>query len=373
MTNNPSRFWLKLLLTVVLLAAAGVALAYFLRPVAQVAIVRRGKAVNAKPGSVIVQAEREADLKSQFGGRILRSILRPGTQIKEGEFLVQLDTRALQLDIQKTESDVEAQEKRVAVGSPLDSQIENAREDLAEKDQMRKLGNLSESDFVQQQRAVKQLEQRRALEKIEEQQRLDGLKNALSTERLQLEGMTITAPFDGVVSTVLANKDDIIGGNAPIAHVITTSRLVVAKVSEEDFADIRVDQKASVRFLTYGDPPSNATVTKILPTADPETQRYMVYLAVDIAPEKLVPGITGEVTIDVGEHDHTLLVPRRAVLGHSLYAVSDSRVELRKVELGYVSLTDVEILSGVKEGEPVIVEQLDRYRPGDHVRTEIEK
>ena len=53
--------------------------------------------------------------------------------------------------------------------------------------------------------------------------------------------------------------------------------------------------------------------------------------------------------------------------------MNDGRVELRKVKLGYVSLNEVEILSGAKQGEPVIVEQLDRFRPGDHVRTEIEK
>ena len=68
-----------------------------------------------------------------------------------------------------------------------------------------------------------------------------------------------------------------------------------------------------------------ATVTQILPTADPATQRYVVHLQVDIDPEKLVPGITGEVVIDVGEHDKTLLVPRRALYGRSLLVVNNGR------------------------------------------------
>jgi RND family efflux transporter MFP subunit len=373
MANNPSRFGLKLAGTVLVLAVVGLVAAYLLRSVAVVALVKRQPAPDAKPGSVIVLAERETDLKCAYSGRILRSVLLPGKQIKEGEFLVQLDTRELELDIQKTASDLESQEKRIAVGSPTDSQIISAREELAGKERLWKLGSLAESEYILQQRAVKQLEQRRDLEKIEDQEKLDGLKNALSTKRLQLEGMTLTAPFDGVVSEVLANKDDIIGANAPIAHLITTRRIVEAKISEEDFADIKVGQKASVRFLTYGDPPSNATVTKILPTADPATQRYIVYLDVDIDPVKLVPGITGEVSITVGVHENTLTVPRRAVSGSSVYVVRDGRIELQKVELGYVSLNEVEILSGLKEGEPVIVEQLDRFRPGDHVRMEIEK
>ena len=44
---------------------------------------------------------------------------------------------------------------------------------------------------------------------------------------------------------------------------------------------------------------------------------------------------------------------------------------MRKVKIGYISLNLVEILSGVQEGELVIVEQPDRYQPGDHVRTAI--
>ncbi|HUJ43408.1 MAG TPA: efflux RND transporter periplasmic adaptor subunit [Opitutaceae bacterium] len=373
MPNNPSRLWLQLLAVVVVLGAAGFGVVYYLRPVAQVELVKRQPAPNAKPGSVVVLAERETDLKSEYGGRILRTLLRPGSTFKAGEPLVWLDTRELELNIAKTESDIEAQQKRIDVGSPLDGQIANAKDDVAAKESLFKLGSLAESDFVQAKRAVTQLEQQRNLQQIEDQQRLDVMKNTLSSLRLQLSRMVLTAPFDGDATAVYASQDDIIPPNAPIAHLITSSRLVVAKVSEEDFANIRIGQHASVRFLTYGDPPSNATVTQILPSADPETQRYMVYLKVNIPPEKLVPGITGEVSITVGVHENALTVPRRAVSGHSLYVVNDGRVELRHVELGYMSLNEIEVLSGVQEGEAVIAEQLDQFQPGDRVRISVEK
>jgi len=359
MANNTSRWGLKLAAAAVVLVAAGFTVTYFLRPEAQVVLVKRGKAVDARPGSVVVQAEREADLKSEYGGRILKSDLRPGTKFKAGEFLVQLDTHELELEIQKTQSDMDTAEKRIAAGSTFDTLIANARDDLATKEKQYKLGSLSETDFTEAKRALEHLEQSRELERLDNQQKLDNLKNALKTEQLQLSRMTLTAPFEGVVSTVYASQDDIIAPNQPIAHLITTSR--------------RVGQKASVRFLTYGDPPSNATVAKILPTADPETQRYMVYLNVEIPPEKLVPGITGEASIDVGEHENTLIVPRRAVSGHNLLVVDGGRVELRRVELGFASLNEVEVLSGVRERDAVIAEQLDQFQPGDHVRTSVEK
>jgi multidrug efflux pump subunit AcrA (membrane-fusion protein) len=99
----------------------------------------------------------------------------------------------------------------------------------------------------------------------------------------------------------------------------------------------------------------------------------VLYLHVDIAPEMLKPGMTGEVSINVGEHEKTLLVPRRALYGHNLLVVKNGRVESRTPEVGYVSLNEVEILSGVSEGDAVIVDQMDRFRPGDSVHAVIEK
>ncbi len=360
------------------LAAAGAVLlvmvvVYLTRPVAQVVLVKRSRAVDAKPGSVTVRAEYEMDLRSEVGGRLIRSELDPGKLVHQDDFLVQIDPGDLKLEIARIESEYEATKQRIGIGSQIALELASARETLANFERLTKAGSYPEAELVKQRRLVEQIRLRFEQEQLANRQAVEVDENTLQVKRRQLEKMTITAPFDGVVSDVLVRPGDLIGGNTIIAHVISLSRTVEAKISEEAFAGIRLGQKASVRFLTYGENTYTAKVIKILPTADPATQRYIVHLQVDIPPERLVPGITGEVVIDVGEHDQTLIVPRRAVAGSILYAVVNGRVELRKVKLGYVSLNEVEILSGVKEGESVIVEQLDRFQPGDRVRTEIEK
>ncbi len=355
---------------IVILAVVGV---YLARPVAQVVLVKRGKAFDAKPGSVTVLAEYEMDLRSELGGRLTRSDLQPGKLVREGEFLAQIDPGDLKLEIERLESDYEATKQRIAVGSQTALELANAEDSLANFERQTKAGSYPEAELIKQRRLVEQIRLRYEQEKINNQQQIETDENQLKVKRRQLEKMTIAAPFDGVVSDVLARPGDIIGGNTIIAHLISLSRTVEARISEEDFANVAVGQTASVRFLTYGEETYRAKVAKILPTADPATQRYVVYLDVDIPKDKLVPGITGEMVLNVGEHDNTLILPRRAVFGTNLYAVVGGRVELRKVKLGYVSLNEVELLSGVKEGEAVVVEQLDRFQPGDHVRTEVQK
>ena len=181
--------------------------------------------------------------------------------------------------------------------------------------------------------------------------------------------MTVRAPFDGVVSEVIARPGDLIGGGSPIARLISTSRTVEARISEENFAGIAVGQSAAVRFLGYGDELYEATVAQILPTADAETQRYVVYLRVVVDPVLLVPGITGEVSIVVGERDNTLIIPRRALFGSNVYVVTGGVVELRQVRTGFTSLNAVEITEGLVEGELVIVDRIDIFRAGDRINT----
>jgi RND family efflux transporter MFP subunit len=363
-----SRTLLVWLLLAAVAAAGTWVVLHLLRPVAVVSAARPGRAVNAVPGSVTVSAEYQMELKSEIGGRVLRSALDPGLPVRAGDFLVQLDPADLRLEIERIESEAEAHARRVAVGSAIRLELETAREAAANMERMLKLGNISEVDVTKQQRLVKQFEQKLELEVVENALRTSGFENTLKVKRRQLDKMTITAPFDGVVSQVFARPGDLISEGAPIATVIATGRTVEAKISEENFSGVRVGQKASVRFLGYGPQLYGASVTKVLPTADPETQRYVVHVNVDLAPEKLVPGLTGEISIVIGERDARTIVPRRALRGNDLLLVSGGRVERRTVRLGYVGLNQVEVLEGLAPGDRVIVEELDRFQPGDRVR-----
>jgi RND family efflux transporter MFP subunit len=361
----------KILLALGALVVVVLVYSYVSRPTVLVAQATSGIAYKAVPGSVIVQAEFEMELKSEVGGRVLRSELDPGNPVKAGDTLVELDPGDLTLEIEGIRSRYEADKQRIAVGSAIALELQSAREELENFERLTRSGNYPEAELIKQRRRVQAIEQRLELEKVNNRQLIDNYENTLRVKQRQLEKMTIVAPFDGVVSEVKARPGDLIGGNSPIAKIISTSRTVEAKISEENFADLKLGQKASVRFLPYGAWLYDATITKILPTSDPETQRYIVHLDVKIEPEKLVPGITGEVSIVVGERPAKANVPRRALFGNNLYVVKDGRVELRNVELGYTSLTTVEVLKGVETGEEVIVDQIDLFQNGQRVRTEL--
>jgi len=363
----------KTLIGLAVLVMMVLGLRAFLKPVAKVVAVAPGIAVKSVPGSVTVEAEYQMDLKSEISGRLVKSELDPGKSVTAGTVLAQIDTGDLKLEIERIQSDYEAKKESIAVGSAIKLDLESARENLENFERLTKAGNYPVGELEKQRRLVKQIEQKLALEGVTQKQDIANFENTLRTKRRQLEKMTITAPFDGVVSAVFARPGDLINANAPIATLITTSRAVEAKISQEDFADIRLDQKARVRFLGRENDTYDATVVKILPTAEADTQRYLIHLDVKCPVDVLVPGLTGEVNIIVGQRAAKALIPRRALFGNNVYVVQDGRVQLRKVEIGYVSLNIAEITKGLDAGDQVIVEELDKFRDGDRVGTEVVK
>jgi RND family efflux transporter MFP subunit len=329
------------------------------------------------PGTVVVTAEYGQPLVSEVAGRIMEKDfnLDPGKQVKKGDILCRIETTDLDIDIEQIESELKAATKRVEAGSLIELERQTAKENLDQFERMYKLGGVSESDIIKQRRAYKAIEIRVENEKITNQASLDSYSNNLKVKRRIAEKMTIRAQFDAVVSAVDHRPGALIDAKTSLATLITISRTVEAKISQENFAGIKLGQKAIVRFLGHEGDIYDATTIKILPTAEAETQRYIVHLDVNVKgrTDLLVPGLTGEVSIVVGERDAEALVPRRAVFGNGIYVVENGKIQRRKVELGFVSLNIVEVTKGLKAGELVVVEDIDKFREGDRVTSETVK
>ena len=364
-----SRLALKVVLILAVLIAAGWAAVSYLRPVARVVAVESGHATDARPGSIEVVPEYDLAIKTEVPGRVVTCAIEVGKEFKEGDVLAQLDTGNIDIDLEKSQNAYDTHKAQYAVGSQIQLELDTAEFDFKNAVRLQSLGQVSDSDVEKAQRGVTGIRQRLALEQVDRESTLKSDLVAIKETKLTKSKMTLVAPFPGVISEVDARRGALVSSGDLIGHLITITRTVEAKISEENFAGIAVGDKANVLFLNSGKF-FDAKVIKILPAADPVSQRYIVWLKVDIAEDQLKPGMTGEVTIDVTTHDSALLAPRRAVAGNKLLVVNDGVVELRTVKTGYTGINKVEILEGVKVGDQVIAEDLDQFKPGDHVRAE---
>ena len=359
---------LKLLIPVGIAAVVAVYVFSQSVPSAIVSETVRRIAVNAVPGTVNVLAEKEMFIRGEFGGRITMSNLEIGKVVSEGEALFALDTGDLDLQIEKAENDLASAKRRLEIDSPLQIDLDSRRDSLADLEFNYERGNAREIDLKNARRAVKKLEDDIARSELQNETLLNDLENGLKALRRQMDRMKIVSPIDGIVTEIHAHEGDLIGGGNTLAKVVSLTRMVEVKISEEYFVGLEVGMPARVVFLGIENEQFDAKIERIIPVADAQTQRFTVLLDVDIDESRLDSGLTGDATITLDERDDALQVPRQAVVNDSVFVVTDGLVSRRSVQVGYKSITMVEILDGLTDGEQVIVEDLHLFEDGDAVR-----
>jgi RND family efflux transporter MFP subunit len=239
---------------------------------------------------------------------------------------------------------------------------------------LNKAGSYSSAELAGYQRAVDQREQQLKLSKINAEHNIASVQSTLDAAKLKLAKMTIRADFDvdgAIVATVNKNPGELIGQGDPLATLITKSKRVEGKISEQDSAKMAVGDEVTVTFISYGSFEFNGKISKILATADPLTQRRRIWIDLPEDPKQpFDPGMNGEMSIIVDKHKAKAIVPRRAIFPHNgdaVWVVHNGVVEERRVKRGFVWASGAEITEGLEPGEQVIVDELESFKAGEAV------
>lgn len=360
------------------LGLAGWALSRAFIPTVAYAHATRGPVSQFVTGSVTVSAAAESQITSPENGTILTAnySLKEGQAVKAGDLLAQLDPDEIPFEQTEAQLKLDQVNRQLAGKLPSEIDLERMTNDVADKKALSEAGILGKADYAE---FKLQVDAQQALATKERsdlvtQQRV--LENSLADYADQLKRLDLIAPYDGVITTVVAHPGDLLSKGQPVANIIGRELKISAEVNQDDIADVRVNESAEIQFFAYPYKVNQvpATVKLILPSSDPLTQRFTVLLEVANPPVPVVVGLTGEVVFVAGEHDNVLRVPRRALYGNRVFVVTDGRVEARPVTPGFETLLQAEIKDNadphqtVREGEIVLTENLDLFRDGDRVR-----
>ena len=194
---------------------------------------------------------------------------------------------------------------------------------------------------------------------------LTNAKNALAqaerTLRNARENTILTSPIAGVGTARNYDPGDM-AANLPIVTVARVKPVkLVINVTETDFPKIRKGMPATIKFDTYGDEEFTGTVSTVMPTVDAASRTFGVEITLANNDSKVLPGMFGRVTLNLGSADH-VVVPDKAVVKQQgsgnqyVYVLNpDGTVSYNKVELGRRLGAEYELLSGVESGSQVIV------------------
>lgn len=189
----------------------------------------------------------------------------------------------------------------------------------------------------------------------------DNAYNVMLAAQQALKDTTLSSPISGiVVAHNNLSSGQNVGPTDLIAQVVDFSEKDFnATVDESDIGSVKVGQDAEVKLNAYGDTIFDGKVTEIEPaTQTDSTGAITVTVKIQLTDSRIqnIYGLNGNGTIITNSKQAVLTIPQDALIDDSHVYVKNSKgqPEKRTITIGIKSDTDVEVTSGLSEGEQVI-------------------
>lgn len=304
------------------------------------------KAVAAERGEIstylmqttTIESERQVEIPAKVSGQVIELPVEEGAKVKKGDLLAQLD-----------EAELKIAYLRAKVSFETDKSVYERSKEMLEK------------TFI----ATEDFEAARL--------QYESSKAAYEAARLQLDYTSVRAPFEGVVTArnielgqrVNVNQSlFVISDFNPLRARIYVPEKDMRRIFEGMETIISVEAEPGVEF--------KGVVKMISPIVDPESGTSKVTIDINDDKGKLKPGMFATVFITTETHKNALIIPKKALVLESdidqVYIYQDGKAHKVNLQVGFTSGENIEVLSGIKDGELVVTAGQDGLREGLPIR-----
>ncbi len=347
--------------------------------------------------SLVLTAEfkpfQEVDVMAKVAGYVKQINVDVGDRVKQNQVLATLEIPEMADDLSRANAAVERSQAEVARANDELQRAEAAHQiaDLSFK----RLSAVSEKKpgLVAQQ----EIDDARGKDLVAEAQ-VSAAKSALAVAREQvqvnraevqkihtlIDYTKVVAPFTGVVTKRYADNGSMIqAGTAsqtqamPVVRISENSLLrLILPVPESAVPTVHIGQQVEVRVPTL----NRSFPGRVARFADKlalATRTMDTEVDVPNPSLVLIPGMYAEVNLTLDRRNAVLAIPTMAVdrdsdtAGRVLVVTPNNRVESRKIALGLETAQNVEVRSGLNEGDMVVLSGRSALQPGEEVRPKI--
>ncbi|WP_075999542.1 efflux RND transporter periplasmic adaptor subunit [Pseudohalioglobus lutimaris] len=304
-----------------------------------------------------VHSRHDASLSLTLSGQ-LEWVLEPGTLVRKGEVIGQLDQQPILL--RKAELSHLAQREQVN-GAYLDKELVRLKRLMEANNASERLVDESES-----QRDISRLELRSL------QARIAQLDDELRRSRL-------VAPFSGVIAQRLKRGGEYVNPGEPIARLVDLEQLELRfQVPVSYLGRLQVNQQVAFaaqggQLLGETPPTQQSTVRTIIPAADSNSQTFEVRADIDSSGSgTVIAGQLVNVSLQISSGKATVQIPRDAIVlrseGNYVFRIDEKDKAHRvPVEVGEGSTAWVSVRGKLSRGDWVAVRGLERLQDGQTV------
>jgi HlyD family secretion protein len=192
-------------------------------------------------------------------------------------------------------------------------------------------------------------------------------KHVVTELARRVEALTVRSPVKGVVGSLAVNQKASVSENAPLLTVVDLTALEVEfRVAESYAADLAPDMRAEIDYAGRKYP---GVITNISPEVQQSEVRGRVRFA-DTVPPGVRQNQRVNVRLVLDQRENALKVERGAFAdaGSFAYVVVDDMARRRPIQIGVMSMGEVEILSGLNEGENIVVSSVEDFAGAPEAR-----
>ncbi len=349
------------------------------------------------PGTV--RSKTTSLLSSKAVGHILAVRVREGDRVEAGQLLIEIDDRDTRAQLQKAQAGLREVQDALEEMDQNIRAAESAR-DAAEAGRALTLATFNrykalieeksasrqEFDEVEARHKIAEAEAERArrllqallAKKSQVQAKIDQVKADVTAAEIFLGYSRILSPMKGIVTSKQAEIGLLAAPGVPLLTLEDDSRYRL-EVSVEDtmLRQIRLGTPVQVFIDAAGLQEFSSRVTEIVPASDPGSRSSTVKIDLPdgkggfVGRSALRSGLYGRARFPVGQRQ-VLKVPQKAILQQgqlvSVFVLDPSDIlRLRLIKTGKQFRDGIEVISGLNDGDRILIEGLDRAKEGSRV------
>lgn len=298
----------------------------------------------------------EVTVVPEISARLERVLKSEGDRVARGQLLAVLDDADFRLARDRAQAHLDVAEANRA----------HARAEKDRADSLVKTGGITDKDHLTAQVAVQVADASHAQARSE-----------LAIAERQMGRSQITAPISGRIAKRHVNAGTIVAAGTPIYTIVDDSVFEFrSSVASGDFGKVKIGETVVVTVDALPGFVTEGQVNRIAPQVDVRSRSFEIIIRVPGRPQ-LVSGLFARAQVKVRDVPNSLTVPPAALLRDGsdpskaqTYVVANNKVERRDVMVGVEVPDAIQVTSGLKAGEVVVVDPPSALGPGTQVQVE---
>jgi len=300
-----------------------------------------------------LEPRAQVPVVAEVAARLMRVLKDEGDRVAQGAVIAVLDDTDFRLARDRAKAALDLAEANRAHA--------RAEEDRAAS--LLKTGGITDKDRLAAQLAVQVAEASSSQARTE-----------LAIAEQQLARTQVRAPLAGRIASRVGDAGTMLAVGSPIFEIVDDAVFEFrASVASSDFARVRVGEEVKVTVDALPGFSATGKVTRIAPVVDPRSRSFEVVVRIPGSPQ-LVSGLFARADIHVRDVPGGLTVPPAALVRDGgdparaqAFVVIDGKAERRDVTVGVERSDAVQVTSGLRAGEVVVVDPPAALGPGTPV------